>query len=129
MRCAVWSFLLLVLTQALNINGTLHLEALYFRGLVELLTTTEFLDYTSLLKFSLKLLKGLFNVFALFYGYYDQFCLIFYFVITSFFCCLVCFRTAFWGYFSSILSSSFTSFTLFWAAKVAILFESTKYLT
>ena len=63
---------LLVLTQALNVYGTLHLEALYFRRLVELLTTTEFLYYASLLKFSLEFLKGSFDVLALFYGYYNH---------------------------------------------------------
>ena len=64
---------LLVLTQALNVYGTLHLEALDLRRLVELLTTTKLLHYASLLKFSLKFLEGSFDVLALFYGYYDHF--------------------------------------------------------
>ena len=73
LSCGDPSGLLLVLTKALNVYGTLHLEALHFRGLVELLTTTELLHYASLLKFSLKFLEGSFDVLALFYGYYDHF--------------------------------------------------------
>ena len=46
-----------------------HLQALQYRGLVELLTSAELLDNTSLLELSLKLLEGLFDVLAFFYGY------------------------------------------------------------
>ena len=85
--------LLFVTLQALNIYGTLHLEALYFRRLVELLTTTEFLNNTSLLEFSLKFLESSFNVFALFYRYYNHFVCFYYFVITLILCYIRAFHT------------------------------------
>ena len=47
----------------------LHLEALQYRGLVELLTGTELFDDTSLFELSLKLLEGLLDVLAFFYRY------------------------------------------------------------
>jgi len=82
--CMSYTGLLFVLTQALNVYGTLHLEALNFRRLVELLTATELLHYACLLKFSLEFLEGSFDVLALFYGYYNHFVVFYYFVITLF---------------------------------------------
>jgi len=47
----------------------LHLQALQDRGLVELLTATEFFHHACLLKLSLKLLEGLLDVLAFFFWY------------------------------------------------------------
>ena len=66
--------LILYSTQLLYVNSVLHGETLLNRRLVELLTSTELLYNTSLLKLSLKLLQSALNVLAFFYGYYDHFC-------------------------------------------------------
>ena len=58
--------------QLLNVDCTLTSQAIFYRGLVELLTGTKLFDNTSLLKLSLKLLHGAFNVFALFYRNYNH---------------------------------------------------------
>ena len=55
-------FLFLGSAELLYVNGVLHLEALQYRGFVELLTATEFLHHTSLFKLSLKLLESLLDV-------------------------------------------------------------------
>ena len=120
--------LLLVLTKALNVYGTLHLEALYFRGLVELLTTTEFLHYASLLEFSLKFLESSFNVFALFYRYYNHVCFLFYLIITLILFYLRARGTCFRGYTCGIFLLVFTSFTLLAAAKLVQAERKNKYL-
>ena len=60
----------------------LHLEALEYRRLVELLTCTEFLNDTSLLKLSLELLQGALDVLAVLDLYYVHVVVWSYFVIT-----------------------------------------------
>lgn len=57
----------------LNIDSMFHLKSLQNRRFVELLTSPQFLNNTSLFEFSLKLLQGSFNVLAFFYGYYNHF--------------------------------------------------------
>lgn len=57
----------------LNIDSTLSLKSLDYRGFVKLLTSTQFLYDTGFLKFSFEFLQGFFNVFAFFYGYYNHF--------------------------------------------------------
>lgn len=64
--------LVLVAVELLYIYSVLSCQALQYAGLVELLTSAEFLNYASLFKLSLELLQGAFNVFALFYLYYDH---------------------------------------------------------
>ena len=63
------ALLLLSSAQLLYVNSVLHLEALQYRGLVELLTGTELLNNTCLFELSLKLLEGLLDVLAFFYWY------------------------------------------------------------
>ena len=58
--------------ELLYIDSTFHSKALQNRGLVELLTGTEFLHDTSLLKLTLELLESLFDVLTFFYGYYNH---------------------------------------------------------
>ena len=62
-------FLFLCLTKLLNVDSVLHLETLQNRGLVELLTTTKFLNYAGLLKLSLELLQCSLDVLAIFNWY------------------------------------------------------------
>ena len=57
----------------LYVNSVFLSQTLQYAGLVKLLTGTEFLHYTSLLKLSFKLLQGAFNVLTLFNLYYDHF--------------------------------------------------------
>ena len=113
-NCVESRLQLLVLTQALNVYGTLHLEALYFRRLVELLTATELLDNAGLLKFSLEFLKGSFDVFALFYGYYNHvaFCFIILLLLLSIIVC-VFYHAMFWVTYCIVFLVVFTSFTFF----------------
>lgn len=63
--------------ESLHINGVLFSNATFNRGLVKLLTGTEFLHDTSLLKLSLELLQGALNVLAFFYRYYNHFLFLF----------------------------------------------------
>lgn len=64
--------LVLVAVELLYIYSVLSCQALQYARLVELLASAEFLNDTSLFKLSLELLQGAFNVFALFYLYYDH---------------------------------------------------------
>ena len=64
--------LFFVTTKLLHIDSVLHSETLLYAGLVELLTTTEFLGNAGLFELSLELLESALNVFALFDGYYDH---------------------------------------------------------
>ena len=72
----VSTFLLLVGAKLLYVDSVLHLEALQNRGLVELLTSAELLDNTSLFELSLELFEGLLDVLAFFY-WYNNHCLCF----------------------------------------------------
>lgn len=65
--------LLLVAVQLLYVYSVHHFVALDYRRLVELLTATEFFYNACFLKFTFEFLEGLFDVLALFYGYYDHF--------------------------------------------------------
>ena len=61
------------LLKLLNVNGTFSLQTVDYRRLVELLSSSQFLYNTCLLKFSLEFLQRSFNVFAFFYWYYNHF--------------------------------------------------------
>ena len=74
-------FLLLSGTQLLYVNSVLHLQALQYRWLVELLTCAKFLYNTCLLEFSLKLFEGLFDVLAFLYRYNNHLFLCFKFYV------------------------------------------------
>ena len=60
--------------ELLHIDGMFHGEALQNGGLIELLTSAEFLHYTSLLKLTLKLLQSSLDVLTFFYRYYNHCC-------------------------------------------------------
>ena len=59
-------------SKLLHINSVLLSETLQYGRLVELLAGAKFFNDTCSFKFSLKSLQGAFDVFALFYGYYDH---------------------------------------------------------
>ena len=73
------SGLILSGSQFLDIDSMFLCQALADRGLVKLLTSTEFFHYTGSFKFSLEFLEGALDVFALLHGYYNHFCLLFLF--------------------------------------------------
>ena len=79
-------FLLFGSAKFLYVNSVLHLEALQYRGLVKLLTTTKLFHYACLLKLSLELLEGLLDVLAFFYWYNNHLVFCFYFYVKLLFC-------------------------------------------
>ena len=66
------SGLLLVLAKLVHINSVLHLDALYDRWFVKLLTAAHLLDDASLLGLSFELLESSLNVLTFFYRYDDH---------------------------------------------------------
>ena len=65
-------FLIFYAAQLLDVDSVLFCETLQHRGLIELLTTTEFLHDASLLEFTLEFLQGALDVLAFLYGYYNH---------------------------------------------------------
>lgn len=73
--------LLFVAVKLLNVYSVHHFVAFDDRWFVELLTATEFFDYTGFFKFTFEFFEGFFDVFAFFYRYYDHFLIKFYWLI------------------------------------------------
>ena len=65
-------FLILYAAQLLDVDCVLFSEALQHGGLVELLTTTEFLNDASLLVLTLEFLQRALDVLAFLNRYYDH---------------------------------------------------------